>query len=91
MVPRQHGTAVCDRVFMVDENAFIHEAFIAPEALRTERKALTVALRKPSPRELYRFGRAVPALVVGSDVWGRNLLTNGKVVCSLRLRHGSYS
>ena len=49
MVPRQHGTAVCDRVFMIDEYAFIHEAFIAPEALRTERKAPTVVLRKPSP------------------------------------------
>jgi hypothetical protein len=34
---------------MVDENALIHEAFIAPEALSTERKAPTVVLREPSP------------------------------------------
>jgi len=45
---------------MVDENAFIHEAFIAPEALRTERKALTVALRKPSPP------RVIPVWARGS-------------------------
>ena len=34
---------------MIDEYAFIYEAIIAPEALRTERKAPTVVLRKPSP------------------------------------------
>src|SRR4029079_3552962 len=25
IISRQHGTAVCDRVFMIDEYAFIHE------------------------------------------------------------------
>jgi hypothetical protein len=41
-------------------------------------EGISLTLRTPYRGKVSRFGRPVPALVVGSDVWGRNLLTNGK-------------
>ena len=69
IISGQHGTTVCDRELMVDEDALIHELFVAPETLGTERKAPPVILRIVSTvRNTGSGERFLPSLWVRMSV-----------------------